>query len=91
MMDSFLIMCLHSRTFCLERREGRVGQFKSEVTRVEGTDHRFVHNFAMLGMRKLGIHKHVPLSFENLKTIAQKVQPQRFTSQQFQTSLQQHT
>ena len=39
-------MLLHSRTFCLERWERRVGQFKSEVTTVEGTDHRFVHNFA---------------------------------------------
>ena len=46
MMDSFLIMHLHSRTFCLEQQERRVGQFKSEMTRVEGTDHRFMYNFA---------------------------------------------
>ena len=38
-----MIMCLHSRTFCLEEREWRVGQFKS---RVEGADDHFVHSFA---------------------------------------------
>ena len=42
-MDSFLIIRLHSRTFCLEQREQRVCQFKPEVSTA---DHRFVHNFA---------------------------------------------
>ena len=46
MMDLFLIMHLHSRTFCLERPERRVGQFKSEMTRDEEADLRFVHNLA---------------------------------------------
>ena len=36
MMDLFLIMHVHSRTFCLERPERRVGQFKSEVSKVGG-------------------------------------------------------
>ena len=44
--DLFLIIRLHSTTFCLERWERRVEQFKSEVSTVGGSDHRFVHNFA---------------------------------------------
>ena len=43
MIESFLIMRLHSRTFCLERRELRVGQFKAEMSEVGESVHRFVH------------------------------------------------
>ena len=45
-MDSFLIIRLHSKAFCLERREQRVGQFKVEVRVAGESDQRFVHNLA---------------------------------------------
>ena len=43
MMDLFLIICL-------ERREQRVCQFKSEISTVGGSDRRFAHNFAVYGI-----------------------------------------
>ena len=46
MIDSFLMIHLQSRTFCLERRERRLGQFSVEVSSVEEADQRFVHSFA---------------------------------------------
>ena len=43
MMDLFLMIRLHSRTFCLEQR---LGQFNVEVSSVGEADQRFVHSFA---------------------------------------------
>ena len=45
-MDSLLIMHLHSNAFCLERREQRVGQFSVEVRVAGESDQRFVHSLA---------------------------------------------
>ena len=45
-MDSFMIMRLHSKAFCLEWRERRVGQFKVEVRVAGESDQRFVHSLA---------------------------------------------
>ena len=46
MMDSFFIMRLHSRAFCLERRERRVGQFRVVISVVGESDQLFVHSLA---------------------------------------------
>ena len=45
-IHSYWIMRLHSTTFCLERREWRIGQFKAEMSEVGESDHCFVHNLA---------------------------------------------
>ena len=46
MIDSFLIIRLHSMALCLERRERRVGQFRLAVNRVGESDQRLVHILA---------------------------------------------
>ena len=51
MMDLFLIICL-------ERREQRVCQFKSEISTVGGSDRRFAHNFAVYGIHSRSTNLH---------------------------------
>ena len=46
MVDSFVMIRLHSRSFFLERREWRLGQFSAEVNTAGESDQRFVHSFA---------------------------------------------
>ena len=46
MIDSFLMIRLHSRSFCLEQQEWRLGQFSAEVNMAGESDQRFVHSFA---------------------------------------------
>ena len=46
MIDSFLMIHLHSRSFFLERQQWRLGQFSADVNTAGESDQRFVHSFA---------------------------------------------
>ena len=42
MIDSFLMICLHNRIFCLEQREQKLDQFSTENSMVGESDQCFV-------------------------------------------------
>ena len=50
MIDSFMMIRLHSQIFNLDQQEQRVDQFRFEMSETEGSDQRFVHSLAAFHM-----------------------------------------